>query len=106
VEARAIADRHYACLEAGDWDGFVATIAPINLSGGRRGTAGMWFDAGRKMVEQHGVHYVFDHLESHPGPRYKVFYRRIHPDGSQRGMPLPCTVTPEGGRWLVYSSTQ
>jgi hypothetical protein len=89
---------HYRALENDDKAGFDATCFPSS-------SIQFWWSTGRRYVTSYGVRWEYHHIEGQP-KGYKVFFRRIQADGSQRGSPVPCTVRSENGRWLVYTSTQ
>ena len=100
--AIAAATAHYRALEANDRSAFEDTCSPSIL----RTSVPMYWTTGRRYVEKYGVRWEYDHVQSVRADRYKVFFRRIQSDGSQRGSPVPCTVDLEGARWVVTTSTQ
>ncbi len=97
-EAVAVVTTHYQALENDDKPGFEATCFEST-------STSFWWTTGRRYVTKYGVRWVYHAIEPQPNG-YKVFFRRIQADGSQRGSPVPCTVKAENGRWLVYTSTQ
>jgi hypothetical protein len=94
------AEAHDQALQADDKAGWEATLSPDQVGASSRG---FWWKAGRDMVGKFGVKYVFDHLDERfsTDQKKKLFFKRLHPDGSQRGMPVPIHVVIENGAWKV-----
>ena len=116
-EAVAAAQSHYEAINTGNEGAWAATLSKDNaqtvkVSGG---TAANWWNEGRRYVEAYGVQYGFDRAqpETHKDQqgeivetgRVKAFFKRMQPDGSVRGMPVPVTLAVEDGRWVVIQGS-
>ncbi len=104
-DAKTIAIRHYELLQKNDYEGWRGTLLLwLQEVADRRGSnPDLWWRAGRKNVDELGIHYEYYREEKtqHPNTR-KFFFKRKNPDGSDRGMPVPCTVKlDEDGVWRV-----
>lgn len=98
--AVAVALAHYAAIEADDEAAFEASCWPST-------STQFWWTTGRRYVTNYGVHWEYQRSDAQQGDRIKLWFIRIQADGSQRGMPLPCTVRQdEAGQWVVYSASQ
>ncbi|MCP4231111.1 MAG: hypothetical protein GY771_13310 [bacterium] len=65
-----------------------------------------WWDSGRRYVTDYGVSWHFDRIDSEDEKHAKLFFQRKHPDGSNRGRPVPVhVVIDEDGEWRVQTAT-
>ncbi len=95
-----VALAHYAAIEADDEATFEATSWPSP-------STQFWWTTGRRYVTKYGVHWEYQRSDAPQADRIKLWFIRIQADGSQRGMPLPCTVRQDdAGAWLVYAASQ
>jgi len=104
-DPKEIAIRCYELLMKGDHDGWVKTLSlflqeKANVNGS---TASYWWKTGRHYIEDYGVYYEFYKEGETPFPNTrKFFFKRKNPDGSDRGLPVPCTVRiDDDGVWRV-----
>lgn len=97
-------EAHYRALEVNDKAAWEATLSPEHAGASSRG---FWWKAGRDMVDKFGVKYVYKHVDEKQSTekRKKVFFARMQPDGSQRGMPVPIHVALEGTAWKVVQAS-
>ncbi|MBS7288580.1 MAG: hypothetical protein KIH01_07520 [Candidatus Freyarchaeota archaeon] len=91
-----IAIRHYELLEKGDYEGWRSTLLlHLQATADRSGSSpSFWWNTGRKYVDELGIRYKYLREEKLPYPNARKFlFKRKNPDGSDRGMPVPCLVT-------------
>lgn len=104
-EPMEMAIRCYELLRKGDHSAWVKTLslylqekADVNGS-----NAYFWWKTGRHYVEDYGVYYEFLKEDKTPYPNTrKFFFKRKNADGSDRGLPVPCTLRIDNdGVWRV-----
>lgn len=108
LSAREVAELHYKFLEENNYEGWLETlIEDIRERASFRGsTADFWWNSGHKMVDYYGVTYVFQREVPTGDPkRKKFFFRRLNPDGSPRGMPVPIRLVLEKKEWRVEQAS-
>ena len=103
ASATEVASVHYRALVEGDHELWLATLRErYRTSGEVRGsTPHTWWNAGRQMVDRHGVTYEFERVASASETEQKLFFKRFNADGSQRGRPVPIQLFVEDGEWRV-----
>lgn len=100
---REVAEIHYRALVEGNWDLWGATLTADNrAAASRRGSSpSFWWDTGRRYVTEYGVTYRFNRSEGIDETHVKLFFDRLGPDGTPRGMPVPIHLVLEDERWRV-----
>ncbi len=103
ASAVEVAKAHYRALVADDQELWQATLRAryrdaVEVRGS---TPHTWWDAGRRMVDEHGVSYEFERVAVETETEQKLFFKRFNPDGSQRGQPVPIQLLQEEGEWRV-----
>jgi hypothetical protein len=98
-----VASIHYRALVENDHELWLATLRErYRQSGDVRGsTPHTWWNAGRQMVDRHGVTYEFERVDKETETECKLFFKRFNADGSQRGRPVPIQLFVEEGEWRV-----
>lgn len=103
ASADEVARAHYRALAEGDRELWIATLKEFyqgqaDTRGSRPDT---WWNAGRRMTEQHGVYYEFDRVAEASDQGQKLFFARYNADGTPRGRPVPIHLINEDGEWRV-----
>ncbi len=103
ASAVEVANAHYRALVESDQELWRATLREryrdtVQVRGS---TPHTWWDAGRRMADEHGVSYEFERVASESETEQKLFFKRYNPDGSQRGKPVPIQLFLENGEWRV-----
>ena len=101
--ATEVAGAHYRALVEGDRELWLATLRERyrQSSDVRGSTPDTWWNAGRQMVDRHGVTYEFERVDNATESEQKLFFKRFNADGSQRGRPVPIQLFVEAGEWRV-----
>jgi ribosomal 50S subunit-recycling heat shock protein len=95
---------HYQAMMSKDEAVWKSSLSPERVGAS---SIPFWWSAGRAMVDKHGVKYVFDSVDDKScTPKHKkLFFKRIQPDGQQRGMPVPIELDLEGDKWMVSQAS-
>jgi len=111
AEPEEVASLFYDSMVEGDLDLWRETLTrehreSMDVKGA---TPWFWWTTGRRYVESYGVRWQI-HLGERRGDeaegRIKLFFKRLNPDGSGRGMPVPITLVRDvDGEWRVESAT-
>jgi len=98
-----VAEAHYGALFADNRALWVQTLdARSRQMADRRGAMPEhWWTSGRRYATQFGVTYHFERQDIVEDDYCKLFFVRRHPDGSQRGRPLPIHLVLEDDGWRV-----
>lgn len=104
---RRVAELHYKAVVRGDRELWLATLSRDNREvADRRGSyPDLWWQTGRRYAVQYGVTYRFQKVAEESPKRVKLFFVRLNPDGSQRGMPVPIHLIKEEEGWRVDGVT-
>lgn len=101
--AEEVSSTHYRALVEGDHDLWRATLKTSYRKAAevRGSMPHTWWEAGRRMVEGHGVTYELERVAEAADTEKKLFFYRLNSDGSQRGRPVPIHLVLEDGEWRV-----
>ena len=98
-EAVKVAIAHYCHLENGDYEEWLRTLTKeLQESADVRGSSPhFWWKTGRRYVVKYGVHYEFYRIDLNQSTetRVKMFFKRLNPDGTPRGNPVPIRLVKE-----------
>lgn len=100
---RKVAELHYRSIVEGEYTLWLETLTAENRAlAGRKGTSpDFWWQTGRRYATEYGVTYRFQRVDYEEPDRCKLFFRRLNPDGSQRGSPVPVHLIREEDGWRV-----
>jgi hypothetical protein len=100
---RQVAELHYGAVVADDRDLWVSTIVESTRKRAhlRGASPEFWWSAGRRFADEFGVTYHFHRADREEPEYHKLFFERIHPDGSRRGAPVPIHLVLEADGWRV-----
>ena len=92
-EVIRVTGKHYDAVVRGDYEAWLNTLtSDLRRQASIRGeTPDFWWWAGRAIVEEKGVRYVFERVDRVEESYVKLFFRRVRSDGSQLGMLVPYT---------------
>jgi len=105
-KAIEVAKNHYYFLEKDDYEKWLETLTKdLQRSASIRGSSPyFWWNTGRRYVTEYGIHYEFYKidLDQSNDRRVKIFFKRLNPDGTLRGMPVPIRLVLEDDEWKVF----
>ncbi|MCD6458593.1 MAG: hypothetical protein J7K82_07055 [Thermoproteales archaeon] len=108
-EAILTAEKHYNSLMENDYKTWLETLSKdIKENADIKGsTAYFWWETGRRYVEKYGVRYEFHKIDARYSSknRVKIFFKRLNPDGSLRGSPVPIVLIVENHEWKVVQAS-
>ncbi|RLE65188.1 MAG: hypothetical protein DRJ38_04195 [Thermoprotei archaeon] len=60
-----------------------------------------------KIRVEYGVRYEFYKIDLNQSTetRVKIFFKRLNPDGTPRGSPVPIRLVKENGKWRVIQAS-
>ncbi len=104
---RRVAELHYKAIVRGDRELWLATLSSANRAvADRRGSyPDLWWQTGRRYATRYGVTYRFQKVAEESPNQVKLFFVRLNPDGSPRGMPVPIHLVKEEDGWRVEGVT-
>ena len=108
-QAKKFAQKHYDMLQQEDIKKWAATLTEENREKALNQVYGdspdYWWKTGRRNFTLYGVSYRFHHVEYAENEYCKLFFVRLNPDGSERGMPVPIYLKKEKGKWRVEQAS-
>ena len=106
LSAREVAETFYNCIEKGDYDLWIQTLSQSNRDILTYGSPWFWWATGRRYSQKYGVRWVFQREVYQDDKRAKLYFIRLNPDGSQRGMPVPIHLIRDVDReWRVETAS-
>ncbi|HDI31921.1 MAG TPA: hypothetical protein ENF80_03790 [Thermofilum sp.] len=108
-KAIEVASNHYRFLQEGKYEEWLSTLTKdLRETASVRGSSpDFWWRTGRRYVTAYGVRYEYYKVDERlsRATKVKIFFKRLNPDGTLRGSPVPIWLIKENEEWKVFQAS-